>query len=90
MTRSNLGIRRQARDSRPIEEIRAWLTGLRTRNPRYNAVPARLRPSTPRNRRLIATGDWQQVSDYARKLCAICTKRQWQHIEKLYFGRLTG
>ncbi len=90
MTRSNLGERMKARASRPADVIQAWLDKLRNHKPKYNVIPANLRPHVPHNRAILARGDWQQLSEYARDLRMVCTERQWQVIEKQYFGRMTG
>lgn len=90
MTRSNMGIRAKARVSRPIKIIQAWIENMRKRKPRYNALPANMRPWVPHRRRLIASGDWQQLAAYARELRALCTEKQWLDIQGEYFGRLTA
>ncbi len=88
MQRSNLGIRLKARNSRPASMIKLWFESRFGRKKRFNPLPAQMRPSVPHRKRLIATGNLQEVSDYAKELRALCTPPQWQHIEALYFGRL--
>jgi hypothetical protein len=87
MTRSNLGIRLKARDSRPIEEIREWLSNRFRRGPRCNVIPPSLRTHVPKNRRLLATGDFEAKLAYLAELEACCTKSQWTHIEKQIVAR---
>lgn len=88
MQRSNLGIRLKARNSRPAIVIKSWFEARFGRKKRFNPLPAHMRPSVPHRKRLVATGSWQELSDYAKELRALCTPAQWRHIEALYFGRL--
>lgn len=79
--------------TKTIRTKEGWLTWIKkfrmfgTKKPKFNAIPANLRPWIPHRRHILGHASIPELTQYAEELRTVCTKAQWKQL-KSYFWRL--